>query len=655
MAIAIETFSNTTGGSSLFKALGHPEAVAPAQALFERLSGLGPIALYDPLGQARAFGAFHDLSRLPIADLFVQDVERVGETYLGHSARPVTELAQDGYGCIFVAAFEADRLVDHVRHLVPDGAVVLTLDEMRIPEDLLTDRRRYLAPLNFATNFSLFRDVDGQHTRIFTANYWGGYGAKAPKLWATLFGENGERLATWMDPMPPANGTIVIDSAEVRSRFDLPDFVGQLFLHIVGAAGHDVVKYALDTYGDDASMLSCTHDANAWPSDLYAGLPAPQDGETVILWVQNSHPSPIPARAVGLNLMGADQDSGPGSDGSVSWLDREVPGFGTYRLDVAELLPNARWPEQIEAQAGKHFVRPRYEILRSGNGQGSRQRIAHMNVERTDLRPDPRLPEIGNLMGKGFVLPAPLLPPDRYRTQCLPTPMSTGQRTMPVALTVFDADGSELAHHSFGVLPRNHTIAADVDDILQRAERPLRGAWGHVELIYDFDADVEGGNEGDGWLHAIFRYEDRETGHVAETSFGSHMFNTVLTYGNEPQSYAGRAPGLSTRLFLSTGPAGTDAICHLTYAASTPWHDQSRTLLSLMDRNGAEIASRSVSIPCGGSFLFRVKETFAPAEIAAAGKDCYVLIRDTTCRLFGYHGLVADGGEAFSFDHMFGF
>ena len=61
----------------------------------------------------------------------------------------------------------------------------------------------------------------------------------------------------------------------MRARFGLGDFTGQLFVQRVGAAGHDVVKYALDTYGDDAGELSCTHDANAWPSDLYAGLPAP--------------------------------------------------------------------------------------------------------------------------------------------------------------------------------------------------------------------------------------------------------------------------------------------------------------------------------------------------------------------------------------------
>jgi hypothetical protein len=37
-----------------------------------------------------------------------------------------------------------------------------------------------------------------------------------------------------------------------------------------------------------------------------------------------------------------------------------------------------------------------------------------------------------------------------------------------------------------------------------------------------------------------------------------------------------------------------------------------------------------------------------------AGPLGYVLIRDLTCRLFGYHGLMDEAG-AFSLDHMFGF
>jgi len=128
----------------------------------------------------------------------------------------------------------------------------------------------------------------------------------------------------------------------------------------------------------------------------------------------------------------------------------------------------------------------------------------------------------------------------------------------------------------------------------------------------------------------------------------------VLTYRDEPQSYAGRAPGLSTRLFLRLGPPPYDTLCHLIYPASTPWHSTSRTLLSLTDPTGRPVAEREIEIPCGGSLLFRASKTFTAEELAAAAAGGYVLIRDTTCRLFGYHGLIG-GASAFSLDHMFGF
>src|SRR4029079_14314271 len=100
---------------------------------------------------------------------------------------------------------------------------------------------------------------------------------------------------------------IEIDSREVRARFGLGDYAGQLFLHAIGAAGHDVVKYALDVLGEERgldSALSCTHDANAWPADRYAGLPAPGSGERVILSIQNRHPTPLPASAIVLQPIG---------------------------------------------------------------------------------------------------------------------------------------------------------------------------------------------------------------------------------------------------------------------------------------------------------------------------------------------------------------
>jgi len=332
-----------------------------------------------------------------------------------------------------------------------------------------------------------------------------------------------------------------------------------------------------------------------------------------------------------------------GSD-KVATLDKTIPAYGSYKLNIAELLPAARWPQQIEIQSGKHFVRPRYEVF-SKNGHS---RISHPNVERADLKADKRLGDLGELLGKLHIVPAPVLPPDRFTTWALPTPMSTGLQHLPVKALVYDARGKQVAEYKFGNLKRSDSIAINVDDLLKGQK--LDGGFGHVELIYDFAA----GHEVDGWLHCLFRYQDKQSGHAAETSFGAHVFNTVLTYKNEPQSYAGKAPGLSTRLFLRVGPAPYDTICHLVYPASLPWHKVSDTSLVLTSRAGKEVAKRNVRIPCSGSLYWRVSQMFTPDELKTAGDHCYVIIRDTTCRLFGYHGL-ANGDASFSLDHMFGF
>lgn len=638
MALKIETFSNVKGGDSFFKAIGHPAAQASFETLLQRLRAAGPVALYDVAGTADAFAEIHPLDGVAITGAFVQAIAEIGRPIQRLRAQPVTDLPDAAVNAVFVPAFDADRIVEQMRHLVPAGAAIITLDDARLPETYLTNKQRYLDPLNFATNFAFFRDADGVHTRIVTANYWAGYGASEVSLWCCLFGEAGAVLAEWRDTLAPGVSGVVIDSREIKRRFKLGDFVGQLFIHAIGAAGHDVVKYALDVFGERPHDLSCTHDANAWPADFYAGLPAPKPDERVVLWVQNSHPCPIPANAVGVNLMG---------DDSVVFLDRPVPPFGSCAVDVGALLPHASWPAQIEIRAGRHFVRPRYEIVDGGD----RRRIAHPNVERIDLKPDPRLPELANLMGKGFLLPAPVLPRERFRSFALPTPMATTQTELPLAVKIYDASGREAATRFLGRLPRDHRIAVDIDELLNgTAREALPSGYGHMELLYDF----RDGGSADGWMHALFRYEDRHSGHAAETSFGAHVFNTVLTYRNEPQSYTGAPPGLSTRLFLRLGTDGLDTLCHLIYPASTPWHPNSDTTLTLHHRAGAEIAKVKVRIPCSGSLLWRAGETFGRDALARAGEGGYVIIRDTTCRLFGYHGLLA-AEDAFSLDHMFGF
>jgi hypothetical protein len=228
--------------------------------------------------------------------------------------------------------------------------------------------------------------------------------------------------------------------------------------------------------------------------------------------------------------------------------------------------------------------------------------------------------------------------------------MATDQQELPISALLIDAGGEEVARRYLGRISRRESALIDVDTWLAEENARLPSGYGHLELVYDF----HDGGEADGWLHAIGRYAQRASGHKAETSFGAHIFNTALVYRDEPQSYIARPPGLSTRLFLRLGADGLDTLCHLIYPASTPWHATSTTRLMLHDREGREVASAELAIPCGGSRHWRYRETFDEDARERAGTGAYVLVRDLTCRLFGYHGLVR-GDTAFCLDHMFGF
>src|SRR5271163_1661649 len=604
MVLRIGTFDNATGGNTLYKALTHPRAARPGQALLAALADNAPVAIYDPGGAIAAFAELFSLLEIEIAGVYVPQVERFGRKILGRAAEPAPKLSDSGGRSVFVAAFDAERLIAQLEPYLPQGARVFSLDMMRIPPDRLTNPRAYLDPLNFATNFAFFRDTDALHTRLVTANYWSNYGAGVVTCWMTLFGADGAILAEWCAKCGPEAGAIIIDSREIRARFRLPEFCGQLFLHAAGAAGHDIVKYALDTFGEWADpsgvvrdgALSCTHDANAWPADRYAGLPAPAPGEQLVLWVQNSHPVAIPPGAIGLTPMGEER--------VVSIGDRLAP-FATRAVVVSELLPDTAWPKQIELRAGKHVVRPRYEIVERG-----RRRIAHVNVERGDLRADPELPNLGAMLGKGYLLPAPLMPRDLWQSLVLPTPMAVCQTDLPIAALVYDPAGREVLRHPFGRLSRAHATVLDLDEIDDLGL--LDGGYGHIELVYDFS----GGGEGDGWLHALFRYRHRRSGHAAETSFGAHVFNTILTYRDEPQSYTGRPPGLSTRLFLRLGEPAYDTFCHLIYPASRPWLPASDTDIILYDSVGREVSRSRLAVPCSGSRLWYYRSLFDEATRA---------------------------------------
>ena len=168
----------------------------------------------------------------------------------------------------------------------------------------------------------------GHHTRLVTANYWTRYGARKSSSGVRLFGKR-SALATWTeDAGEPEASHRASTAGHPRAFRPAGIHRDSLFIHAIGVAGHDIVKYALDTYGDAPNVLSATHDANSWPSDLYAGLPAPADGEDVVLWVQNSHPITITAGEIGLGPRWAATASSRLHEADRAFCDARAPHFG---------------------------------------------------------------------------------------------------------------------------------------------------------------------------------------------------------------------------------------------------------------------------------------------------------------------------------------
>ena len=246
-------------------------------------------------------------------------------------------------------------------------------------------------------------------------------------------------------------------------------------------------------------------------------------------------------------------------------------------------------------------------------------------------------------------MPLPVLPRSEFKSVMLPTPMAREQHELPIRAELIDAGGKTVATNFFGRIPRRQSVEVDIEKWIAEKSLSLPSGYGHVEFLYDF----RDGGEGDGWLHALGRFEQKASGHRAETIFGAHIYNVPVIYKDEPQSYTNKPPGLTTRLFLRLGGDGLETICHLVYPASKPWHAQSDTKLILHDAKGAPITEKSIAIPCGGSRFWRLSEMFNADERKKMNGIGYVVVHDLTCRLFGFHGLV--GKNSFCLDHMFGF
>ncbi|WP_418610125.1 hypothetical protein [Gluconobacter cerinus] len=621
----IRTFG-PQGGNVLYKALAHPLA-AEALTRMEKAFAGQTIVIYDPEDTVRTLVALYP--GLKPSVVLVHDTEQVGQPDgFGGAKQALLKLPDTEADIILALSFDDAKMRGRLGKLL-NGRTLHTLAPARLPDDMIVRGRPYLDKLNFATNFAFFRDNDQFSTRIVTANYWSNYGSQDLRYWLRLYDQSGQVIAQWEQPVTQSGAGITIDSAQIRERFSLPPFMGQLFIHVIGARGHDVVKYALDVWGRNGDpSLSVTHDANAWPSVRYATLPAPEADETLTVWVQNSHATTIPAGGITFNPMGVEEHRG---------VDRAIGPFETIAVDVGKIFPELAWPAQLEMRSGRHLVRPRYEITQRG-----RTRIAHLNVERDNIRPDPAIRNFTPSLGRGFLLPFPILDPTKFESFIQPNPMSEALETLPVRLDIFDDAGQPVGSHFLGNLPRNHSTAIALHDL---TDRP-----GHADLVYDF----RDGGEADGWLHALMRYRNRETDHAAETSFGAHIFNTLMTWRSEPQSYSGPPPGLTTRLFLKLGHDHLRSFCCLIHPASIEGTDESETVLLLHAADGTLVAETGIRIQSSGSYMVRPHELFESAHLERAGVGGYILIRDLTCRLFGYHGL-ENGEGGFSLDHMFGF
>lgn len=600
----------------MYKALAHPRCAAPLAALRSSLAALRRLVIFDPHDQYLTVDAFLDLDGLAPDALWTGDLGLVGARRGRLRAEPPGQLF-DGT-TVLALDFDADAAGRRLQPLLDAAtggqSVLMTLESLKLDDAWIGHAGHYLNPLNFVTNWAFFRDEGDCHTRVITANYWRQRGAGEVRVRGLLFDGQGRELATLERLLTRPGEALILDSASLRAEHALAPFCGQLFLHVVGAAGNDVLKFALDLYGNDSTGLSATHDANVWPAESYAGIPAPREDQQVRVWLQNPHCRPIPSGAMAWLT----------PDGREQAIEQAVPPFAT----VATPVPSGA--SQHTLRSNQRLVRPRYEVLTA-----DRRCMAHANIFRQDLEADGHYWQHAASLGRGYLLVAPLLDSAEFETRLMLTPMSPSDPAL--RLRTYDPGGRLLKELPLPI------CGPEGAQWIEAGEGEGNG--GHLELSYD----PRRTSAVDGWFHAIFRYRLRGSGHLADTSFGSHMFNLPVAWRGEPQSYSGPPPGLTTRLFLRNGYPRSSFIV-LVYPASGPWHEHSATTITAHASDGGTLDSRRLSIPIQGSRQIEVEQLFGRRT---AEKTACLVIDDRTCRLFGYHGLRE--GDGFSMDHLFGF
>ena len=164
--LEFETYDNLRGGNVAYKALAHPVAAEGLARIAASLTRTGRVALYDPHGIAGILLAL--TPAIAVEGIYVHDSLAVGRTFGVHRTRALIDLPTARVSNVLIASFDASRLAARIRPFLPPGAAAVTLDEAKLPGNLITNPVRYLDALNFATNFAFFRDDDLFGTRLTT-------------------------------------------------------------------------------------------------------------------------------------------------------------------------------------------------------------------------------------------------------------------------------------------------------------------------------------------------------------------------------------------------------------------------------------------------------------------------------------------------------
>ena len=260
---------------------------------------------------------------------------------------------------VLVASFDEARTLKQIGHLMPGHAQLRSFETLKLPGEAADQR----GELSFAAQFR-------HQFRIFPRR---GRQAHAPRHQPITGRVTARKIV--QPVVPPVRRR---RSARLRHG-PKPARCGRLYRHrqrgdsraLQAAALHRPIVRAGGGRGGPrrgqirarspmATTATCFRARMTpipGPPICYAGLPAPDEGEEVVLWVQNSHPITIPAGAIS-----AGRDGRRGNPVPLERGHRAVRDAPAER--VPNCCPNARWPHQVEIHAGKHLVRPRYEVDR---------------------------------------------------------------------------------------------------------------------------------------------------------------------------------------------------------------------------------------------------------------------------------------------------